>query len=98
MAPQPMAVHTHPGVPFGAHAVALQAQFRPATARCHGATISNSNNGATAAWLKNRTIQCIKEVMITLMYKCYLLNHFQFVPFRNIKSCDAACKKSLGLD
>lgn len=32
VAAQPMAVHTHPAVPFGAHAVALQSQFRPAAA------------------------------------------------------------------
>ena len=32
VAAQPMAVHAHPAVPFGAHAVALQSQFRPAAA------------------------------------------------------------------
>ncbi|CAH3109719.1 unnamed protein product, partial [Porites lobata] len=30
---QPMAVHTHAAVPFGAHAVALQSQFRSAAPR-----------------------------------------------------------------
>lgn len=43
VAPQPMAVHTHPGVPFGAHAVALQAQFRPAAARFPGAVVQPSH-------------------------------------------------------
>ncbi|KAJ7384541.1 hypothetical protein OS493_021172 [Desmophyllum pertusum] len=32
VAAQPMAVHAHPAVQFGAHAVALQSQFRPAAA------------------------------------------------------------------
>ena len=36
---QPMAVHTHPAVPFGAHAIALQAHFRPTAARFPGAIV-----------------------------------------------------------
>ena len=40
VAAQPMAVHPHPAVPFGAHAVALQTQFRPAAApRFPGAVV-----------------------------------------------------------
>ena len=40
MAAQPMAVHPHPAVPFGAHAMALQSQFRPAAAsRFPGAVV-----------------------------------------------------------
>ena len=37
VAAQLMAVHGHPAVPFVAHAVALQSQFRPATSRFPGA-------------------------------------------------------------
>ncbi|XP_068740703.1 3'-5' RNA helicase YTHDC2-like isoform X2 [Montipora capricornis] len=37
---QPMAVHTHPTVPFGAHAVALQSHFRPTVPRFSGAIVS----------------------------------------------------------
>ena len=37
VAAQPMAVHGHPAVPFGAHAVALQSPFRPAASRFPGA-------------------------------------------------------------
>jgi len=37
VAAQPMAVHAHPTLPFGAHAVALQSQFRPAASRFPGA-------------------------------------------------------------
>ena len=33
VAAQPMAVHTHAAVPFGAHAVALRSQFRSVTPR-----------------------------------------------------------------
>ena len=37
VAAQPMAVHAHSALPFGAHAVALQSQFRPAASRFPGA-------------------------------------------------------------
>ena len=37
---QTMAVHTHPSVPFGAHAVALQSHFRPTAPRFSGAIVS----------------------------------------------------------
>ena len=36
VAAQPMAVHTHVAVPFGAHAVALQSQFRSEAPRYPG--------------------------------------------------------------
>lgn len=40
VAAQPMAVHPHPTVPFGAHAMALQSQFRPTAApRFPGAVV-----------------------------------------------------------
>ena len=39
VAAQPMAVHTHAAVPFGAHAVALQSQFRSAAPRYPGTIV-----------------------------------------------------------
>ena len=40
MAAQPMAVHPHHALSFGAHAMALQSQFRPAASlRFHGAVV-----------------------------------------------------------
>ena len=39
VAAQPMTVHTHAAVPFGAHAVALQSQFRSAAPRYPGTIV-----------------------------------------------------------
>ena len=43
VAAQPMAVHTHAAVPFGAHAVALQSQFRSAAPRYPGTIVQPPN-------------------------------------------------------
>ena len=43
---QPMTVHTHAAVPFAAHAVALQSQFRSATPRYPGTIVQHEEDGA----------------------------------------------------
>ena len=42
---QPMTVHTHAAVPFGAHAVALQSQFRSAAPRYPGTIVQHEDDG-----------------------------------------------------